>query len=153
MSVLVRLQADPFDPGEETNDFLSDLAGDGAAVTFTGLVRSTPEHPVDLLVLEHYGPLAEKQMRNIAEEAARRFGLSAITIIHRYGEMIPNEPIVQVMAASPHREAAFQGAGFVMDWLKTDAPFWKREDGPDGSVWVETRDQDENARKFWENMK
>jgi molybdopterin synthase catalytic subunit len=151
MSVSVRLQADPFDPGEETNAFLADRNGDGATVTFTGLVRSTPEKPVDLLVLEHYGPLAEKQIHDIAEQALKRCGLSAITVIHRYGEMIPNEPIVQVMAASPHREAAFQGAGFVMDWLKTDAPFWKREDGPDGRTWVESRKGDEQARKFWED--
>lgn len=151
MSISVRLQAEPFDPGMETNEFLADRNGDGATVTFTGLVRSTPDNLVDMLFLEHHGPLAEKQIRDIAEQAHRRFGLSAISIIHRFGELIPNEPIVQVMAASSHRQAAFDGAGFVMDWLKTDAPFWKREDGPNGSKWVDSHERDEQSRRKWED--
>jgi molybdopterin synthase catalytic subunit len=151
MPVAVRLQTGPFDPGAETNAFLKSLESDGAAVTFTGLVRSINDRPIEKLVLEHYAPLAERQIRAIAEKALDRFQLSALTVIHRFGELLPNEPIVQVMASAPHRHAAFDGAGFVMDWLKTDAPFWKREDGPDGSHWVESHARDEAARANWED--
>jgi len=150
MTISVRLQSELFDPGAETNAFLAGLDGDGAAVTFTGLVRSTSDEPVERLVLEHYGPMAERQIREIGEVAIARFQLSRLTVIHRHGELLPNEPIVLVMASAPHRQAAFEGASFVMDYLKTDAPFWKREDGPDGRRWVESHARDEETRASWE---
>lgn len=149
MAVTVRLQAEPFDPGAETNAFLEDITGMGAAVTFTGLVRSTPGDPVQSLTLEHYPDLAQKQIERFAEQASKRFELSNIIVIHRFGRMRPGEPIVQVMALAVHRQAAFDGANFVMDWLKTDAPFWKSEETSDGHKWVEARAADEAAKDKW----
>src|SRR3954469_12657108 len=132
----IRLQAEPFDPGRETNLFLEASAGAGAAVTFTGLVRSDPRTPVSTLTLECYPELATNQIGAMEAEAVARFGLIKATIIHRYGQLQPGEPIVQVMALAPHRRAAFEGAEFLMDYLKTDAPFWKREATSAGDRWV-----------------
>lgn len=148
---VIRLQEAGFDPGAETNIFLAASAGAGAAVSFTGLVRSLPDHPIDGLTLEAYPGLAESQMRKIGGDAIARFELGALTIIHRFGTMVPGEPIVQVMALSAHRQAAFDGAGFVMDWLKTDAPFWKKEARPDGAQWVEAASKDDAARDRWKS--
>ncbi len=149
MAVTVRLQAEPFDPGAETNAFLTDTEGMGAAVTFTGLVRSTPGDPVQSLTLEHYPDLAQKQIERFAEQAIKRFELRNIIVIHRFGRMLPGEPIVQVMALAAHRQAAFDGANFVMDWLKTDAPFWKKEETSEGQNWVEARAADDAAKEKW----
>ena len=145
----VRLQLDAFDPGTETNTFLGDNAGAGAAVTFTGLVRSRPEDPVSALTLECYVELAEKQIGAMIAEAVARFGLIRATVIHRYGRLAPGEPIVQVMTLAPHRQAAFEGAEFLMDFLKTDAPFWKKEAAGSGDRWVEARAEDDHARDRW----
>lgn len=149
MAVTVRLQSEPFDPGAETNALLDEVQGVGAAVTFTGLVRSTPEQPVTSLTLEHYPDLAQKQIERFASDAAERFQLSNIIVIHRFGTMRVGEVIVQVMALAAHRQAAFDGANYVMDWLKTDAPFWKREETPHGVKWVEARAEDDAARDKW----
>lgn len=146
----IRLQSDVFDPGAETNAFLEQGAGAGAAVTFTGLVRSLPDDPVSSLTLEHYPALAEKQIGHMIAEATERFSLLAVTVIHRYGTLRPGEPIVQVMTLSPHRKAAFEGAEFLMDYLKTSAPFWKKEDTGDGERWVEARAEDDTAQARWE---
>lgn len=151
MTVTVRLQAAPFDPGAETNAFLADCAGMGAAVSFTGMVRSSPDDPISSLTLEHYAQLAETQLIKMGRQAAARFTLAKVTIIHRYGKMLPGEPIVQVMALSPHRQAAFDGANFIMDYLKTDAPFWKQEDSGAGRRWVEAKSADDDARDKWNN--
>lgn len=151
MPVTVRLQAEPFDPGAETNAFLQKTNGMGAAVTFTGLVRSTPDDPVKSLTLEHYPELVNAQLTRIGEKATDRFGLAEVSIIHRFGTMLPNESIVQVMALAPHRQAAFDGANFVMDYLKTDAPFWKKEDLGDGARWVEAKHDDDKARDRWKD--
>ena len=145
----VRLQEAPFDPGAETNTFLEAAAGAGAAVTFTGLVRSRPDDPVSTLTLEVYPELAEAQIRRAIAEAVSRFGLIKAAVTHRYGRLEPGEPIVQVMTLAPHREAAFRGAEFLMDYLKTDAPFWKKEATPQGERWVEAREQDDTARDRW----
>jgi molybdopterin synthase catalytic subunit len=145
----VRLQLDAFDPGTETNTFLRDNAGAGAAVTFTGLVRSRPDDPVSTLTLECYVELAEKQIGAMIAEAVARFGLIRATVIHRYGRLAPGEPIVQVMTLAPHRQAAFEGAEFLMDFLKTDAPFWKKEAAGGGDRWVEARAEDDHARDRW----
>lgn len=149
MAVAVRVQAEQFDPGAETNLFLEKTQGMGAAVTFTGLVRSSPDNPITSLTLEHYPQLAETQLAKMGEQAAVRFGLADVTIIHRFGKMLPGEPIVQVMALSPHRQAAFDGANFIMDYLKTDAPFWKQEDSGAGSRWVDAKIDDDAAREKW----
>ncbi len=145
----VRVLSAPFDPGAETNSFLAAGNGAGAAVTFTGMVRSSPDNPIVSLTLECYPELAIAQLEAIRAEGLRRFGLVAATIIHRYGTMHPGEPIVQVMTLSPHREAAFKAAEFLMDYLKTDAPFWKQETGPHGTHWVEAKSDDDAAKARW----
>jgi molybdopterin synthase catalytic subunit len=145
----VRVTEAAFDPGTETNAFLADSAGAGAAVTFTGLVRSQPENPLGALTLECYLDLAERQVGAMVAEALSRFGLIRACVIHRYGTLAPGDPIVQVMTLAPHREAAFKGAEFLMDYLKTDAPFWKKEATAAGNRWVEARAKDDQARDRW----
>ena len=145
----VRLLEAPFDPGAETNRFLAASAGAGAAVSFTGLVRSTPAAPIERLTLECYPELAEVQLTRLIAEAVTRFGLLRAEIIHRFGPLLPGEVIVQVMTLAPHRAAAFEGAEFLMDTLKTDAPFWKKEAGPEGERWVAAKGSDDAARARW----
>ena len=146
----VRVTPDAFDPGAEINAFLAAGKAAGAAVTFTGVVRSGPDAAVSALTLECYPELAVNQLTAILDQAKTRFGLLAATVIHRYGRLLPGEPIVQVMTLAPHRAAAFAGAEFLMDYLKTDAPFWKQETGPQGTYWVEARPEDEAAKARWE---
>ena len=146
----VRVSTDAFDPGAETNAFLATAHGAGAAVTFTGVVRSNPDDPITTLTLDCYPELAVNQLTALVEQAKTRFALLAATVIHRYGAMAPGEPIVQVMTLSPHRDAAFRGAEFLMDHLKTDAPFWKQETGPKGTHWVEAKSEDDTAKARWE---
>lgn len=146
----IRIQTEPFNPGHETNLFLESSAGAGAAVTFTGLVRSDPRNPVSALTLECYPELAVNQIGAIEATAVARFGLLKATIIHRYGALQSGEPIVQVMTLAPHRRAAFEAAEFLMDYLKTDAPFWKREASSSGDHWVEHNTEDDRARARWE---
>ncbi len=162
MGVVIRLQREMFDPGRETNAFLqaANAAGAanatgaanaaGAAVTFTGLVRSLPDEPITSLTLEHYEPLARRQLTRFADDAVERFDLLAITIIHRFGHMLPGEPIVQVMTLGAHRRTAFEGAEFVMDFLKSGAPFWKKQLGANGETWVEAKSGDDRARDRWQ---
>jgi molybdopterin synthase catalytic subunit len=145
----VRVTTSPFDPGTEANAFLAATQGAGAAVTFTGLVRSKPDDPITALTLECYPELAVSQLEALVQQAVARFDLLAATIIHRYGDMRPGEPIVQVMTLASHRRAAFDAADFLMDCLKTDAPFWKKETGPSGPRWVEARTEDDDARTRW----
>ncbi|WDR04073.1 molybdenum cofactor biosynthesis protein MoaE [Devosia algicola] len=146
----VRVISQHFDPGEQINAFVKDHHGAGAAVTFTGLVRSSPSDPITTLTLECYPELAVNQLDAIRSEALTRFNLLAATIIHRYGTMKPGNPIVQVMTLAPHRGDAFDGAQFLMDYLKTDAPFWKKETGPAGTKWIESKSSDDRARARWE---
>lgn len=145
-----RVQTAPFDPGAETNAFLAANAGAGAAVTFTGLVRSQPGDPISALTLECYPELAINQIQAMVAEAVVRFGLIRASAIHRYGTLKPGEPIVQIMVLAPHRNAAFKGAEFLMDYLKTGAPFWKKEETPEGSRWVEAKTEDDAAKARWE---
>lgn len=145
----VRIETAAFDPGGETGAFLTGTAGAGAAVSFTGLVRSRPDDPVTALTLECYVELAQRQIGDMVAEAVTRFGLIKATVIHRYGTLTPGEPIVQVMTLAPHRHAAFEGAEFLMDYLKTDAPFWKKEATGATTRWVEASHEDDNARERW----
>jgi len=147
--VTVRVEEAPFDPGAETNRFLRAADGAGAAVTFTGLVRSSPGDAVASLTLEAYPELAVAQIEKAVTEAVTRFGLIRAEVIHRYGTLMPGEPIVQVMTLAPHRGAAFDGAEFLMDYLKTDAPFWKKEATPEGARWVDAKPADDRARDRW----
>jgi molybdopterin synthase catalytic subunit len=148
----VRLQTATFDPGAETNAFLAAADGAGAVVTFTGLVRSDPHDPVSALTLECYEELASAEIEKMIEAAVSRFGLLRAQVIHRYGRLAPGEPIVQVLTIAPHREAAFHGAEYLMDYLKTGAPFWKKEETTDGTRWVDARHADDIARDRWENI-
>jgi len=147
----VRIETVAFDPGGETNTFLAEAAGAGAAVSFTGLVRSRPDDPITALTLECYVELAQTQIGDMVAEAVTRFGLIKATVIHRYGTLKPGEPIVQVMTLAPHRQTAFEGAEFLMDYLKTDAPFWKKEATGESTRWVEARQEDDNARERWKD--
>ncbi len=146
----MRVTAAVFDPGVESNAFLANSTGAGAAVTFTGLVRSTTESPITSLTLECYPELAINQLTAMVDEARSRFGLIDATIIHRYGTLLPGAPIVQVMTLAPHRKSAFDAAQFLMDYLKTDAPFWKQETGASGTKWVEAKNEDDVARARWD---
>lgn len=145
----VRLQAEPFDPGAETNAFMANWEGAGAVVTFTGLVRSAVDDPIVSMTLEHYPALAQSQLEALLTQAIARFSLLDGKIIHRHGTLYPGDPIVQVMTLAPHRSAAFEAANFLMDTLKTTAPFWKKEQRPDGESWVEAKTSDDLATERW----
>lgn len=145
----VRLQTAAFDPGAETNAFLANANGAGAVVCFTGLVRSTPDDPIEWMTLEHYPALAQRQLEKLAETTIARFDLLDAEIIHRFGTLLPNEPIVQVMTLAQHRQAAFDGANFIMDTLKTSAPFWKKEKRANGETWVAAKATDDIAAARW----
>jgi molybdopterin synthase catalytic subunit len=145
----VRIEEPPFDPGAELNAFIAGEASNGAAVTFTGLVRSSPDDQVSTLTLECYPELAINEIGKMVAEATARFELSKVTVIHRYGTMQPGEPIMQVLTLAPHREAAFKGAEFLMDYLKTGAPFWKREATAAGDRWVAAKAEDDAAKARW----
>jgi molybdopterin synthase catalytic subunit len=145
----IRIQEASFDPGAELNAFSELTEGAGAVVTFTGLVRSTPGDAIATLTLECYPELALNQIGEIVAQAHARFALLDEMVIHRYGTLSPGEPIVQVMTLAPHREAAFEAAQFLMDYLKTDAPFWKKEATASGEHWVEHRTVDEHAKARW----
>ena len=121
----------------------------GAVVSFAGTVRSTPERPLETLTLDHYPGMTERALADIAAQARKRWTLTGLRIAHRVGPMKPADTIVVVIAASAHRDAAFEAARFVMDALKTDAPFWKKESSEDGDRWVEARASDDAARNRW----
>ena len=148
--VVVRVQRADFDAAAETAALSAQNRQIGAIVTFTGLCRDEGGS-LAALELEHYPGMAEAEIRRICEAAVERFSLQGITAIHRFGRMEPGENIVLVIAAAPHRHAAFDGASFVMDYLKTSAPFWKKEhllDGGEGD-WVEAKDVDDAAADRW----
>ena len=142
----VRVQQERFDAGAELNGF--DPNGAGAVVTFTGLVRDVAGGLEEMLI-EHYPAMTEKALREIAAEAEARWQLSNVLVIHRFGLLQPDEPIMMVATASRHRDAAFEAATFLMDYLKSRAPFWKKETTAAGENWVESTVKDEEALKRW----
>ncbi|TYP62215.1 molybdopterin synthase catalytic subunit MoaE [Stutzerimonas stutzeri] len=147
----VRVQQDPFDPGAELNALHAANLGIGAVTGFVGYVRDFNDgRDVAGMFLEHAPGMTEKALQKIVDEAAERWPLLTLEILHRVGRLEPGEPIVFVGAASAHREAAFDGCRFVMDYLKTRAPFWKKEDTPAGSRWVEGRCSDQAAADRWQ---
>lgn len=146
---MIRVTSDAFDAGAEANHFQAAHAGAGAMVTFTGLVRSRPDDPISALILECYAELAANELGTIREAAIARFALVDAAIIHRHGRLVPGEAIMMVMTLASHRQAAFEGAQFLMDYLKTDAPFWKQEETATGLRWVEARAADDDARDRW----
>ncbi|MBB3608972.1 molybdenum cofactor biosynthesis protein MoaE [Rhizobium sp. BK602] len=147
---LVKVQREDFDLQAEIDRLTKGRHGIGAVVTFSGLCRDEGGS-LGALELEHYPGMAEAEIARIATLAIKRFELGGLTAIHRYGKIAPGENIVLVIAAAPHRQAAFDGANFVMDFLKTSAPFWKKEHGRDGTEggWVSAKDADDTARDKW----
>lgn len=148
--ITIRIQPGPFDAAAESARLTAGRTDIGAVVTFTGLCRAE-QGRLAALELEHYPGMAEEELQRVAQEAAARWPLMGITAIHRYGRIPPGADIVLVIAASSHRQAAFEAAEFLMDYLKTRAPFWKKEHGVDGSEgdWVEARDEDDRAAERW----
>ena len=154
ISPFVKVQREDFDLQTEIDRLTNGRHDIGAVVTFTGLCRDEAG-TLGALELEHYPGMAEAEITRIANLAIKRFELLGLTAIHRYGKIAPSENIVLVIAAAPHRQAAFDGANFVMDFLKTSAPFWKKEHGRDGAEggWVSAKDADDAARDKWDGDK
>jgi len=147
---MISVQAEPFDAAALLADFSGRAAGAGAIASFTGLVRSENDGAVvSGLELDHHPRLTERAIAGIESDAVARFTLTDILIVHRHGALAPGESIVFVAAAAPHRRAAFDAVDYVMDRLKTEAPFWKRERRGDGAHWLEARDSDRKARARW----
>lgn len=147
---MISVQAEPFDAAALLADLAGRSAGAGAIASFTGLVRGENDGAaVAGLELDHHARLTERALAGIEADAVLRFQLTDILIVHRHGALAPGEAIVFVAAAAPHRRAAFDAAQYVMDRLKTDAPFWKCERRGDGAHWLEARDSDREARARW----
>lgn len=146
----IRVQRESFDLSEESRRLTAGRTDVGAVVAFTGYCRDEAE-TLAALELEHYPGMAEEEILRIAKDASERWPLLGLTIIHRVGRIIPGEPIVLVLAASEHRVAAFEAASFLMDYLKTRAPFWKKEQRADGTAddWVEAKEKDDAAAGKW----
>lgn len=154
MQPVVRVQREDFELQTEINRLTAGRHDIGAVVTFSGLCRDEGGI-LGALELEHYPGMAEAEITRISNLATERFELLGLTAIHRYGKILPGENIVLVIAAASHRQAAFDGANFVMDFLKTSAPFWKKEHGKDGEEggWVSAKDADDAARDKWSGEK
>lgn len=147
---IARVQAAPFDVGLETASLTSACPEAGGLAAFVGIVRSTKAAPITALTLEHYPAMTQSQIENIAATAAARFNLLGCSVIHRFGTLQPGQPIVLVLTAAHHRRAALDSCAFLIDWLKTDAPFWKKEHFADGTqAWVAARDEDAQAAEAW----
>lgn len=147
----VRVQTTAFDPGAEVNALHAANRGVGAVVSFVGHVRDFNDgQEVSGMFLEHYPGMTEKALDKIVEQARERWSLLGVEVLHRVGHLQPGEPIVFVGVTSAHRQAAFKACEFIMDYLKTRAPFWKRENTPEGPRWVEGRVSDQQAAQRWE---
>jgi molybdopterin synthase catalytic subunit len=146
--IAVRVQTGDFDIAAEVAQLAAGRRDIGAVVTFTGLCRDE-DGRLGALELEHYPGMAEAEISRIATEAAERWPLHGVTVIHRTGRLRPGENIVLVVTASAHRQAAFEAANFLMDYLKTSAPFWKKEHGPDAGGWVAAKADDDRAAERW----
>ena len=156
---MIRVQREDFDVGIELDRLAAGNHRVGGIASFIGLVRDMPliggesgRDRVSALTLEHYPGMTEKKLAEIELEAHRRWPLDASLIIHRYGRLEPGDRIVLVATASPHREAALAACNFLIDWLKTDAPFWKSEETPQGERWVEARAADDAAKERWRSI-
>ena len=147
---VVRIQREPFDAGAETRLLTAERADIGATVAFTGWCRDEGG-ALEALELEHYPGMAEQAVTALAREACGRWPLLGLTVIHRHGMLRPGDAIVLVVAAASHRQAAFEAADFLMDYLKTAAPFWKKEHRADGgeATWVAAKDRDDAAALRW----
>ena len=149
-AIRIVVQAEPFDTAAEIATIRNAGANVGAVVSFSGICRDESGR-LAALELEHYPGMAEAEIERIAYEAVQRWSVDALTVIHRHGKIVPGDDIVLVLAASSHRQAAFDAASFLMDFLKTRAPFWKKEHLANGSAgdWVDAREADDAARERW----
>jgi molybdopterin synthase catalytic subunit len=148
---MIRVQREDFDLGAELKALTEGNQSIGGVTSFVGLVRDRADGAaIAGMTLEHYPGMTEKQLAEIEAEAHRRWSLDAVLIIHRYGPLKPGDQIVLVATASAHRDAAFEACRFLIDWLKTKAPFWKLEETAAGPRWVEAKESDEEAARGWE---
>ncbi len=151
---MIRVQREDFDPGAEAERLIAGNKGIGGVVSFVGVVREmaggeADDEAIAAMTLEHYPGMTEKQLAKIEAEANRRWPLDASLIVHRHGRLVPGDRIVLVITASSHRQAAFEANMFLVDWLKTRAPFWKQEERASGDSWVEARAADDDAAARW----
>jgi molybdopterin synthase catalytic subunit len=146
---MIRLTDQSFDPGALLSDFCRGRSETGAVATFTGLARAEGGRAAQL-ELEAYPGFTESEIGRIADKAVARFGLDDVLVTHRIGMIAPGEPIVLVATAASHRRAAFEACDYLMDYLKSRAPFWKKEHGPDGARWIEPKPQDHADIARWE---
>jgi molybdopterin synthase catalytic subunit len=148
--VTIRIQEADFDVAQEISALTKGRTDIGAVVSFSGICRgSENDEPIAALTLEHYPGMAEAEIARHAETALSRWPLTGVSVIHRVGRIVPGENIVLVLTASAHRQAAFAAAEFLMDYLKANAPFWKREESAAGTSWVEARHHDDDAAARW----
>jgi molybdopterin synthase catalytic subunit len=148
---MIRVQGEDFDVGRELAALTDGRRDIGALACFVGLVRDVADgEPISAMTLEHYPGMTEREIARIEAEARRRWPLDDVLVVHRYGRLEPGERIVLVATASAHRQAALEACQFLIDWLKTKAPFWKLEDRPSGARWVEARDDDRAAEVRWD---
>ncbi|MEK9645364.1 MAG: molybdenum cofactor biosynthesis protein MoaE [Alphaproteobacteria bacterium] len=147
---MIRVQTEDFDVGAEMSRITDGNPEIGGLASFLGLVRDfAGDEKISAMTLEHYPGMTEKQLENLEAEARERWELQDVLIIHRFGRLEPGERIVLVATAAPHREAALESCAFLIDWLKTKAPFWKLEDRETGPSWVAAREEDEVAADRW----
>ncbi len=147
---MIRVQRQDFDIGAEIAALTRGRTDVGAVVTFAGLVRADADgDPLRSMTLEHFPGMTERELKRVEDEARVRWPLQDVAIIHRVGELLPGDRIVLVVTVAKHRAAAFEAASFLMDYLKTRAPFWKRELRTSGETWVEPRDSDDSAAARW----
>jgi molybdopterin synthase catalytic subunit len=146
----IRIQEADFDIAREIASLTKGRSDVGAVVTFSGICRGSENgEPIAALTLEHYPGMAEAEIKRHTDEAMSRWPLTGLTVVHRVGRITPGENIVLVLAASAHRQAAFQAAEFLMDYLKANAPFWKREESAKGTSWIAAREHDDDAAARW----
>jgi molybdopterin synthase catalytic subunit len=151
VTATVRLQPEPFEAAAEAALLTRGRTDVGAVVTFTGICRSDENgEPIAALTLEHYAGMAEAEIGRHAAQAQQRWPLLGLTVIHRYGRILPGEAIVLVITAASHRQAAFEAAEFLMDYLKTRAPFWKQIERAGQAHWVEAKSSDDAAAERWQ---
>jgi molybdopterin synthase catalytic subunit len=150
VAVTIRVQEADFEVAAEIAALTQRRTDIGAVVTFSGICRGTEGHqPIAALTLEHYSGMAEAEIGRHVDEAMARWPLTGVTVVHRVGRITPGENIVLVVTASVHRQAAFAAAEFLMDYLKTSAPFWKREESAAGASWIEAHGRDDEAAARW----
>ncbi len=149
--MIIRVQTEDFDTLALQRELCAGRSDIGAVASFVGLVRDLADAPLQTMRLEHYPGMTEKALSSIADQACERWRVLDLAVIHRVGDLGPGDQIVLVMVASAHRGDAFAACEFIMDYLKTEAPFWKKETSSQGEKWVEARKSDEIAQKKWDN--